>query len=301
MQKTKNKIRSTFSFILKTGLLNFTRHHYLNLATILVIALILFIFNVILSINFITQSVLDTLHQKVDIIIYLKDSANITEINQLKEELTNFPEIKNIKYTSKEKALETLLQTYPDTENPFHKYGLENKLPANIQIITENPQDHPKIFSYLQESQFNHLLSGLENNQESQQIAQELTQISQFTQKIIIAVMAAFIIGGLLIILNSVNLSLYTRRKELRIMRLAGATPGFLQAPFILEGALYGLLSVLASLLLLFLFLYNLDLINIYFNPTNLNLILLEILIGILIGICSSLLALSRQLKKKFI
>ena len=288
-------------YILKNGLTNFTRHRYLNLATILVMALILFIFNIILSINLISQSVISTLHQKVDIIIYIKDTADPVEINQLREELTLFPEIKSTKYTSKEEALQQLLKTYGEDEDPFRKYGLENKLPANLQIITQSPDDHEKIISYLQESQFSSILAGLESDQESQQIAQDLVKITTFTQKIIFGVIVAFLIGGLLIILNALKLSLFARRKEFEIMQLVGATPAFIQLPFILEGALHGLFSVLLSLLLLFLFLNSLGLANIYFNFSNLNLIFLEILIGIVLGIASSALALRRQLKKKFV
>lgn len=287
---------------LKLTFSNLWRNKFLTSATIIVIGLILFIFNIILTINFLAHSSLQDLGQKVDIIVYLQDNADFLRVNQLMTYLAELPEIQEVNYTSKEAALQSFLEKYPEKSDPFTKYGIPNPLPSNLQIITKTPEDHEKILNLLNQSEYQDLLLEVESNLENQKIVQKLIQIGNSTKHLIWGVILAFMIGSLLIIMNAIHLTIYTRKKEIQIMHLVGADLGFIRLPFLLEGAFYGLCAAFLGFFLLLIFLQGLELKEINLGAYQINLLLiflLQLLISGAIGIASSQLAINHYLKQK--
>jgi len=243
--------------IWQNTVMNLWRNKYLSLASMALIALIIFIFNIIIFVHEISNNAIENFNDKVDIIIYIKDGSDFVEVDNLIEELRGFKDIKDLKFTSKEQALNNLLDTFPEQENPFEKYGIENKLPANIQIITNTPKSHPQIISFLYEGQYSHLLKEVENNKENQKLAQKLANITDASKKIIMGIIIAFLIGGFLIIINGVYLTIYSRKEEINIMKLVGASYFYIKSPFILEGLIYGSVGAIINILLVLIFVKN--------------------------------------------
>ncbi|MBI2463932.1 hypothetical protein HYV57_03165 [Candidatus Peregrinibacteria bacterium] len=286
------------------AILNMKRNTFLSIATIIVIALILFSFNIILAVNNLSESVITELNKKVDIILYLQDGADLLEVENLVNELKNFSSVKEVKYTSQEEALKDFLKNTQETEESFQKYGLENTLPANIQIITDSPEGHRSIVSYIENSQYKNLMQNIERDEESQKIAGKLIHVTSITRKIMGLIMGTFIFGGIIIILNSISLNMYSRKEEIQIMKLVGAKHLFIKIPFIFEGALYGFFAVLISSLLLFIFTKSLSLNQMTFATafsfstfgSNIG---KEMLVSIFVGIISSQIAIQRFFLEK--
>lgn len=266
--------------------------------------LILFIFNVILVLNMLTQSSLDDLGRKVDLILYLNDDATLTQTTQLMDELQSHSEVLEVTYTSKEDALKQFLDLYPDKANPFTQYAIENPLPANIRVVTERPDEHSALLTELQSSSYAPLLLNTESSNENQVIVERLLKATRFTQKLIVGVVVTFILGSLLMILNAIHLSIFTRKREIQIMQLVGANPSTIYGPFVVEGLLYSAMAVLFSSILLLIFL----------KITTLNSVLpigstwsmlgwlgSELLISALIGTGASILATRLYLKHSFL
>lgn len=281
--------------------MNLWRNKYLSLASMALIALIIFIFNIIIFVHEISNNAIENFNDKVDIIIYIKDGSDFVEVDNLIEELRGFKDIKDLKFTSKEQALNNLLDTFPEQENPFEKYGIENKLPANIQIITNTPKSHPQIISFLYEGQYSHLLKEVENNKENQKLAQKLANITDASKKIIMGIIIAFLIGGFLIIINGVYLTIYSRKEEINIMKLVGASYFYIKSPFILEGLIYGSVGAIINILLVLIFVKNFQINEVGLNIQNYNYILLflfEILAGAILGFLASLIAVEKYLNE---
>ncbi|HCW32461.1 MAG: hypothetical protein UT55_C0023G0006 [Candidatus Peregrinibacteria bacterium GW2011_GWE2_39_6] len=286
---------------LKIALTNLKRNKILTLATVLVISLILFIFNIIFSVNLLAQETLQNLKNKVDLILYLKDDADILTVNRLVEELKTRPDIQEVHYISKEEALQSLLEKYPQEINPFSNYDLDNPLPGSIQIITQNPQDHQTVQDSLQNSSYASLFSDINTNLENQQITNQLIDITYFSEKLLWGILFAFIMGSGLVIANAIHINIFYRRKEIEIMKLVGATPTSIRAPFILEGAFYGLGSSFLSLILLLIFMQTLEFKTVSFTHLDFPyfyLFVVELITAIAIGVASSLAALHPMLKK---
>lgn len=280
---------------------NLWRNKLLTAATVLIMGLILFIFNVMFSVNWVARSAIAELESKVDLTLYLKDDADPLLVNQLTQDLKTFPETIEIRFTSKDDALTQLLAQYPDDLNPFQNSTLENPLPSSLQIITQKPSDHDVILAYLDQSPHKNLLLNTQSSKENRDIVDRLLLITGFTEKILFGIVATFILGSVLIIANAIHMTIFTRRHEIQVMQVVGATQRFIRAPFIIEGAFYGVSSVALGLILLVVFLVSLQLNKIPFLNLDLpytGLIALELLFSMGVGMVSSVLAVHTYLKK---
>ncbi len=247
--------------ILKISLQNIWRNKVLSLATIFVMAIILFIFNIILSINFLAEKGLSQLSEKIDLVVYLKESAPESDILKLVKDLGNIEEISTVTYTTKEKALSDLKETHPELSLAFEKYGLSNPLPKSLSITTKNPEDHEKVLSYLSTDKFSNLLS-IDTQKDSDRnvlnsVSKNLNQLSIFARQILFWIILTFIIGGALIMINALQITIFSRKQEIEVMKIVGASHSFIRMPFIIEAAVYGTLSVLFCFLMMFILSQN--------------------------------------------
>lgn len=265
MPAKKTKIRDYNSNLvisilrcIKLGFSNSWRNKFLSAATIIVIAVILFIFNIILAVQFIGNQALLSLSQRVDIVIYLRDDVESYDANRLADALKKIEGVKEVKYTSKEEALDIVSKTHPKTADFLRKFNVRNPLPPSISITTFSSQDHGRVQSYLENSEFKNLMQNYVTEETGGQeailstVAKNLDNIDHFVRQLIFWIILAFIIGGTLVIVNAIQITIFSRRQEIQIMRLVGATPNFIRTPFILEGVIYGTLAVILS----FIFLY---------------------------------------------
>lgn len=239
----------------KLALANFWRNKFLSLATIMVMAVIIFIFNVILAIQFVSNQALQALSEHVDVVIYLRDDISFYDARRLTDTLARVEGIKEVKYTSKEEALQIVGKTHPKTAEFLQKFNLRNPLPPSISIVTENPEDQSGIQAVFEQADFRNMMqnyvSGTGENAVISSVAENLSNISHFVKQIIFWMVLVFVLGGTLVIVNAIQLTIYTRRNEIYIMRLVGATPNFIRLPFVFEGMLYGIFAVLLSFIIL--------------------------------------------------
>lgn len=298
------RIQSRLRHLWKIAGQNLQRNALLSLATIVMMGLILFIFNVIVVLGALTQSSLKELGDKVDLIVYLSDDLSLYQATEMIDQLEAQPEVVEARFTTKDQALKEFLADYPEKADPFTEYQLENPLPANVHIVTQNPDQHEKVLDALKASPYGKFLANVESSNENQAIVNRLLQVTDFIQKLIFGVTLTFIFGSLFMILNAIHLSIFTRKQEVQIMQLVGADPAMIRLPFLIEGASYGFFAFFLSLTLLVFFIQGTQLQGLANFSTVWSpwlLLFVELLASIGVGIASSLLAINRYLKRGFI
>lgn len=297
---------------IKLGMTNFWRNKFLSIATIIVIAVIIFIFNIILAIQYIGNQTLQSLSERVDIVIYLRDDIEYYEAQNIVNALNNISGVKETKYTSKEEALNIVSKTHPETADFLRKFELRNPLPPSISITTVSAEDHGKVITLLEQEKYKNLMQNYVTEGGSGEsvilssVAGNLEDISKFVRQIIFWMVLVFILGGTLIIVNGIQLTIYNRRQEVHIMRLVGATPNFIRLPFIFEGILYAICAVLLSFIILIVLSQSINLegTTLWSYYTNLNLsniFVSELALTILLAIISSFSAVEQYIKGKLI
>lgn len=304
--------KTSFLYLIKKsfnlGLSNIWRNKVLSLATIFVTGTILFIFNIILTINFITQDALLDLNKKIDITVYLKETTTVEQAKNIQNELGNLPEVENVSYTSKEEALKQLKSTHPELSISFEKYQLGNPLPASLNISTIRPEDHQTISNLLAQDSYKIYFSGIVSNNSRENtiissVSQNLLRLSGFTRQVIFWLIITFVIGGTLIIINALHITIFTRKQEISVMKLVGASPWFIRSPFIIESIIYGIGAIIISFIMLLLLSQKIQiqetvLWNYYSGIHFLQIFLMELGVTIGLSIISSIIAIQKYLKK---
>lgn len=298
-----------FKKALSLGLSNIWRNRLISLITIFVIGILIFIFNVILAINFIAKDSISTLNKKVDLIIYLKETTNVSEAQSIIQDLKTLPGIENIKYTSKEEALTQIKTLYPNLSLAFEKYDLGNPLPASIDITTNHPNYHGSISQFLGQDKYQPYLSNTSRQNDEQNagimssVSSNLIKLSDFTEQVIFWLIMTFVVGGALITLNAFQITIFARREEIEIMKMVGASYLFIRLPFIVEGIIFGTASVVISILMLMIVSQNINISNISlldYSDSRFYLILLfELVVTTILAVFSSMIAVHEYLYKR--
>ncbi len=245
--------------------------------------------------------VLDYFETKPEITIFIKDGIDQLSIDNLKKEITNYSDIKEVKFVSKEKALEIYKQQNKD--NPMlTEMVTASILPASIEVTVSNPKTLDQIYqNYATKTDI------VDEIIYQKDIIESLLDWTNTIRKggLIITVTIIFI--SFISIVSIIGMKTTNRKDEIKISRLLGASNFYVKKPFLLEGIFYGLLGSLIGSILVFSTLYfTQNSINAFFQPVifisnSLSfyslIIFIELIFGCLIGLLASWIGVKRYLK----
>ncbi len=295
--------------IMVAGMRNFLRNAWLSTAATAVMTVTL----IIILVSFISSSALTAtikgIVNKVHVSLYLKDSAGSDQIQDLKKQLESQPNVQSVSFVSKSDALaiyrtenrnnKKLLDAISETDNP---------LPASLQILAKDPNKLDPIVNYVkQNQQYDQLVAEYSYAAERKTTIDRIVRVSNFLKTTGLVASLLFTVISILIIFNTIRMAIFTRRSEIEIMKLVGATNWFIRGPFLFEAALYGIIAAVVAVLMAYgLILGAAPKINSYidvgstiafFRNNPVIIVLAELIIGIFIGMLSSMLAMMRYLK----
>ena len=298
-------------YFVKESFVSFKRNWVMSLGAIITIYLSLLLVGVSVGSGMILSQVAESVEQKVSIRVFLKDGAAPEDVDALQAAIVADPNVANVTYTSKEQALEDFRETIVK-DNPEIVDQLEgNPLPASLDIDLVDPRTVVTVADAIKANPtFLKVADRPDDPDRSVKYGEKIVADLFATTRIIRLVSAAFIamlgVISLIFISNSIRLAIYARRKEIGIMRLVGASNWFIRTPFLMEGVIQSLVG--AALALITLALVRLSLLPglgdlLRFLPLSLDsaaalqISLMLILGGIVIGLLGSGVALRRYLK----
>ena len=276
------KIRS-FKYHLKQGSKNVFKNELMSIASIISVAICSFIFifslNVILNLN----TALKNLEKSLGVSVYLGDDVTDEEIEYLYTKLSDVANILEISYMSKEDALEWAKEEWGDEQNILDGFEYDNPFPRSFEItingakyqsqvikdlttiqkefekiVLNNRQDtlnientegteitEEYINSYIEDiiNQDGYTYVGIEKIKHTQTEAEILLKISKAIRWISVIVVFILSIVSIVIIFNTIKLTVYVRKAEINIMKYVGATDWFIKWPFVFEGIIIGLIG----------------------------------------------------------
>lgn len=293
----------------REGLLNFKRNGWLSFATVSILTLSLFIVSLSVLLGVTTHFVLQTMRDKVSVSVSFNPDVPEARILEIQEELSKYKkEIASVEYVSREDALSNFLEdskNEPAIAQAIEEIG-ENPLLASIVIRAVQPEYYDVIVNQIQNSSFQNDVSRI-NYAKNQKIFSRLDKINSATQQAGLILGTVFIFIAILITFNTIRITIYSHRQEFEIMRLVGASNIYVRMPFVFEGILYGLTAALVTSVSLFGIAYFIspltqgsipqgNFMNLYLSYFWITLVGL-LLLGILLGVVSSAIAIRRYLK----
>jgi len=295
--------------IINFGWQNFKRQKPLALATTSVLILSTTLISGLFLFHGISGKVIDLLKERADLSIYFLTEVSEQEILKIKEDLSQFPEIKSIKYVSREEALERFIERHKKT--PFLMEALsevgENPLQASLNVKTFQAHQYAAVASFLENAPFKNLIDKV-NLYQNQRIIEKIFSISSTLKRIGILLSLILAAITILVVFSLIRLSIFASREEISIMKLVGAPNLAIKGPFLVQGAIAGILATFFAFLLTFLFCFTFSSkVSIVFPGFNLfgfflsNLwliFLFQLFSGVGLGILSSLFAIRKYLEQ---
>lgn len=300
----------SFYRALKFAWQGFIRNFWLSAATVLILVLTLFSVSLVGVVNFISDRAIDSVKAKVDISVYFFPEVPENTVQSVQAKLQTVAGVKEIRYIPKEEARANFEEKFKD--DPIVQETLkildENPLGATLVIQADEFNDYDGILQALSDPEYENVIDD-KDFEDYQSIVKRLDALTRKVYQATLLISAIFVIIAILVVFNTIRITIYTHREEIGIMRLVGATNWFIRGPFILESLLYALISTALSLAVLFPFLqvispqvasffdgYNLQLSQ-YFSQYFLEIAGLQFIVALLLCVISSMIAIGRHLR----
>ncbi|OGY85427.1 MAG: hypothetical protein A2233_02415 [Candidatus Kerfeldbacteria bacterium RIFOXYA2_FULL_38_24] len=294
----------------KFAIQNFWRNLWLSIITVFILVLTTMSITLVVGMNVIGQQIISAVEQKVDVDLYFYDNVSEEQILQAQKYTQTIEGVADVIYISKTDALAKFRESHKDDPSIIAALDEldENVLPASLTIRAKDIEKYPGIIEAFQKSNFNTLIDRTDYS-DNQDIINGITQITQRAYQIGMGVSIIFVIIAIIVIFNTIRITIYSHREEVGIMKLVGATNWFVRGPFILESVLIGLISAFITTLLFGTLLYFSDAtvraffsgydfsIFVYFQKHLLSFVLAELAIGVVLSVVSSMVAINRHLK----
>ncbi len=212
----------------------------------------LLIVSILASLNVVIGTTIRSINERIDVAVFFKETAPEADILALKADVENWQDVREVVYVSSKDALNKFLEENRNREIIRSVIPQEeNFLPASLEIKVTDPYKIEGIVEQIRNSKYSDQVSetSLEDNQK---IIEKLRNMSSFIQRSSLILAIVLLIIALMIIFNTIRITIFTRRQEIEIMKLVGATDWYIRWPFIIEGMMYGVIAtVLTSVLLL--------------------------------------------------
>lgn len=231
----------------KEALSAFRRAPLLTALSAAMVALALFVLGLFSLAAWNLRLALETMEERVEVVAYLRDDAGSAQVDLLVDELRRLPEVEAVGYVSRNEALDRARQELPEFSELFTDLEV-NPLPASVEVTLRTGRRDPgSVESVAREAEAFGIVEEVRYGREWVERLYLIRRIGAITAAILggsFALVAALIIG------TAIRIAIFARRDEILIMRLVGATNGFIRRPFVLEGALTGLAGGILAVIL---------------------------------------------------
>lgn len=304
---------TAFKRIIKAGFLNFRRSGLVSWAAVLVVTITLSVITAIILLQAVLHFSLSQIKDKVDVTIYFTANAPEDNILLLKSSLEQLPEVEDVSYTSAAEALAVFRERhssdYPTIQALDELSG--NPLGASLNVRAREVSQYENIANFMKADGPRVLGSASYidkvNYYQNKVIIDRLNGIIAGGQKLGFLITLALVIISIIITFNTIRLTIFIAKEEIGVMRLVGASKMHVRGPFMIEGAIYG---VIATLITLFLFLpatvwlgsnmtgfLGINMYD-YYISNILQITAIILLSGVVLGMISSFLAVRKYLNK---
>ncbi len=301
----KEKIITSLKRATKLGWKNFHREGSISFVAVFVLMVAITFASFLFLLSGIAEAVIQSVEQKADVTVDFSVGVPEEKILEVREEIAAEFEVNDINYVSREESRNIFIERFGDRDEVMEALEeVGNPFPASLNIRADDSYVYGQISDYLEE-EHGDLIYGIDfaNREE---VIEGIFSVTENIRRggIIIGVVASLI--AILLVYNTIRLTIYGLREEIKVMRLVGSSNLFIQGSFIIQGMIVGITAALTSFLVLFILgfmipqSYNITLeVNLhqYFLEMIPMVLLLHLAIGIALGVFSSLIAIGKYLK----
>lgn len=239
---------NTINYLIKDAFKSLKRNKTISIASVITVIITFFVLGVFVLVAQNANQMIAGLEDKIEIQVYLKDDIKLIDQREIQVKLKEQDGVQSIEYESAEDAYNKVLKSNPE----FLKgYTLEkNPFPASYIVKLSDADKITKVSKAIDK------MTGVESVESQKNIVATMQKVIKVVKAVgsVLGIILAAV--SVFLIMNTTKLTVYSRRREVGIMKFVGATDWFIRWPFIIEGMVIGLVGALLSSLLLYIVYY---------------------------------------------
>ena len=238
---------SIFGYLIGEGFRNVFKNKKSTIASLIIMCATMFVFGIFFVVEENVNHLTETIEQQQGMSVFIYDTATDTQKTELENTIRKMEYVNTVNYKTKEEGLEEMKKLFKGKETLLSTYeGEHNPFKACFVVTLTDLEKLGEVQTQIEGS--SDIISSVEVRSDT---AEALLKIAGGIKIISIVILVILIFISVFIITNTIKLTVHARRKEISVMKYVGATNGFIRWPFMVEGMIIGLISVLISLAIL--------------------------------------------------
>ncbi len=302
---------SHFNRVLNFAFTDFYRNKGISIAAVFVLVVTTLLITGLFFMQGASNFLISSIQNKIDITAYFKEDVQEQDILGIKNELMeNSSDIKNVEYVSKEDALNDFREKHKDNEvflNALGEVGTNPFLPSlNITTKSNDSAEYERISAILQENKLSSLIEKVDFSQKKDTIDKVFSITSGITT-FGLGLFALLILIAVMVVFNTIKLIIDRSRDEIATMKIVGASNWFVRSPFVIQGAIFGLIAFAVCFIITILLSYLLSRsvsvmmpgfnLSDYFISNLWLIILVQLCFSVGLGVAASYIVVRKHLK----
>ncbi len=215
----------------------FTSNKIMSMASVGVLAACLLIIGSLYLVSVNVQANLSAVENENEIVMFIDDDADKSDVDELYEEISSISNIRTVNYFTKDQALESYMEDFEDESELFEELIKNNPLPQYFTVTLNDIELFDETLEKLQQ------VPQIYKIRSQEQLVDTLVSLGNAVRNVTYWVMAILLLAALFIIINTVRMASFYFRRQINIMKYVGASNSYIRIPFILEGAIIGILA----------------------------------------------------------
>ena len=236
---------STGTYLFKEGYNNLRKHSSKTFSTMLIICATMLVLGIFIVLFQNVNANVKTVREEQGLQALIEDSATEEDIEYMRDELEQIPGVKSIEYLDKDKAFEDAKAIFEGQEYFLEGLSDVNIFPASFVIKFDRVEDSQQVKAEVEK------IEGIYKVKYNETTIEAVVAISKIANIFLLGIGVVLLIVSIFIISNTIKLAVYSNKREIVIMRYIGATNRFIKTPFVVEGAIIGIISAVISFILI--------------------------------------------------
>lgn len=238
---------NTITYYIKDAFISLKRNKTISIASVITVLITFFVLGIFMLVASNINKGIDSVQNKVEIKVFLKDDIKLIDQREIEIKLREIDGVKDVIYSSKEDEYRNFQETTNEGEGLLKGYTFDNNpFQAAFTVKLDSPEYASNVSEGIKD------FEGVDSIQDQQELVDKVVGIVKGV-KVVGGVLFVILVGvSIFLIMNTTKLTVYSRRREIGIMKFVGATDWFIRWPFVIEGMVIGLVGSLLSCVALF-------------------------------------------------
>ncbi len=241
------KFRS-FSYLFGEGFKNIWSHRLMSIASAGVLMACMLMIGIVWAISLNITNAVDTIEDQNVVLAFFEDDMSREDAQAAAQHIATMDNVKSCVFITREEGLERQKTSMGEEYAPLFQWVAdENPLPDSCQITLEDLDRFDQTVLALR------TINGVQNIRQQRDLVNQMSAIRSIINIVGVWVIALLLVISLVIVSNTIRITMFTRKLEINIMKAVGATDGFIRTPFVIEGMLLGVIAGVCSTGILYL------------------------------------------------